>query len=73
MILVSSFSENSSEKINYTDAVSFLKLLSDIGFCQLVKGPTHYQNGTLDFVITQIENTDNVNSLGTKEENSVCL
>ena len=46
--LVSSGSENSSEKINYTNAVSFLKLLSDIGFCQLVKGPTHNQSGTLD-------------------------
>ena len=59
--LVSSGSVSSSEQINYTNAVSCLRLLSDMEFCQQGKDPTHNQNDTLDFAITQIENVDNVN------------
>ena len=39
--LISSGSENSSEKVIYTISVSFLRLLSDIGLCQPVKGLTY--------------------------------
>ena len=57
LVSKTSDSEKRSEKVHFTNVVSFLRLPSDTGFCQLVKGSTYIQSGTLNFVISQTLNT----------------
>ena len=42
--IVSSGSKNGPEKVNYTNKISFLRLLNDKGFCQLAKCLIHNQD-----------------------------